>query len=82
MFEVSKAEEETNSSWSPPPPQSPNAIAAPPKTPSALRVTLPSELQGVAFIEVHCRKGLFLYFEYLVLGLEHISDDCAFNVSR
>ncbi|KAE8748436.1 hypothetical protein FOCC_FOCC004867 [Frankliniella occidentalis] len=54
MFEVTKAEEEPSSGWSPP--QSPSAVAPPPKTPSALRVTLPSELQGVAYIEVHCRK--------------------------
>ncbi|XP_067009669.1 mediator of RNA polymerase II transcription subunit 17 [Anabrus simplex] len=53
MFEVTKAEEETPPSGSPPP--SPGAGPVP-KSSSALRVTVPSELQGVAYIEVLCQK--------------------------
>lgn len=55
MFEVTKAEEEEKSSS---PPQSPSPSSATPstKTNSALRVTVPSELQGVAYIEVLCQK--------------------------
>ena len=54
-FEVTKAEddEKTNS-----PPSSPvPGGATPSKTNSALRVSIPSELQGVAYIEVLCQKG-------------------------
>ncbi|XP_046389107.1 mediator of RNA polymerase II transcription subunit 17 isoform X2 [Ischnura elegans] len=51
MFEVTKAEEDSPTS----PPSSPTA-ATPPKPGSALRVTVPSELQGVAYIEVLCQK--------------------------
>ncbi|KAF5308306.1 hypothetical protein FQR65_LT06299 [Abscondita terminalis] len=53
MFEVTKAEEEekTNS-----PPSSPMPIPPPVKNNSSLRVTVPSELQGVAYIEVLCQK--------------------------
>lgn len=60
MFEVTKAEEEdkTNS-----PPQSPSPSGTPSsKNNSALRVTVPSELQGVAYIEVLCQKGIFNYY--------------------
>ncbi|KAJ1519309.1 hypothetical protein ONE63_004608 [Megalurothrips usitatus] len=64
MFEVTKAEEETTSSWSPP--QSPSAGPVPPKSASALKVTLPSELQGVAYIEVHCRKDDEALFSTIV----------------
>lgn len=63
MFEVTKAEEEEKSSNSPP--ASPNAgsnMSGQSHGPSnskasALRVTIPSELQGVAYIEVLCQKG-------------------------
>lgn len=63
MFEVTKAEDEEKSNNSPP--ASPNAgssTSAQSHTPSntkasALRVTIPSELQGVAYIEVLCQKG-------------------------
>ncbi|XP_017768104.1 PREDICTED: mediator of RNA polymerase II transcription subunit 17 [Nicrophorus vespilloides] len=53
MFEVTKAEDDdkTNS-----PPNSPSASGSTPKNSSALRVTVPSELQGVAYIEVLCQK--------------------------
>lgn len=63
MFEVTKAEEEDKNSNSPP--TSPNAgnnmlgqshTSSNSKL-SALRVTIPSELQGVAYIEVLCQKG-------------------------
>lgn len=62
MFEVTKAEEEERSNS---PPTSPNAASSSsnqshPSTSkaSALRVTIPSELQGVAYIEVLCQKGI------------------------
>lgn len=62
MFEVTKAEEEEKSNNSPP--ASPNTgsnISGQSHTSnskaSALRVTIPSELQGVAYIEVLCQKG-------------------------
>lgn len=57
MFEVTKAEDDDNS-----PPESPLPGAQPSsKSNSALRVTVPSELQGVAYIEVLCQKGKFYY---------------------
>lgn len=67
MFEVTKAEEEEKSSTSPP--VSPSAgnntggQAHHPSNPkaSALRVTIPSELQGVAYIEVLCQKGKHIF---------------------
>lgn len=66
MFEVTKAEEEEKNSTSPP--ASPNASnntsgqTHPPNSKaSALRVTIPSELQGVAYIEVLCQKGKSVY---------------------
>lgn len=57
MFEVTKAEEEEIKSSSPPP--SPGANPPTTKPTSALRVTVPSELQGVAYIQVLCKKGHF-----------------------
>lgn len=59
MFEVTKAEEEEKPSTSPPASPNPNALVPTPShntKSSALRVTIPSELQGVAYIEVICRK--------------------------
>lgn len=54
MFEVTKAEDDEKSNS---PPQSPVLGGPPaPKNNSALRVTVPSELQGVAYIEVLCQK--------------------------
>ncbi|XP_018326714.1 mediator of RNA polymerase II transcription subunit 17 [Agrilus planipennis] len=54
MFEVTKAEEEEKTSS---PPSSPApGIAQVSKSNSSLRVTVPSELQGVAYIEVLCQK--------------------------
>lgn len=66
MFEVTKAEEEEKSSTSPPASPSPgNNVPGqthPPNSKaSALRVTIPSELQGVAYIEVLCQKGKCMY---------------------
>lgn len=63
MFEVTKAEEEEKPNGSPP--ASPNSSSnttgqshGPSNSKaSALRVTIPSELQGVAYIEVLCQKG-------------------------
>ena len=66
MFEVTKAEEEEKKDS---PPASPNPSAGTVSAqshnvstskPSALRVTIPSELQGVAYIEVLCKKGMYL----------------------
>lgn len=59
MFEVTKAEDEPPANTSPPP--SPSATLPSPKPTSALRVTVPSELQGVAYIEVICKKGNFTF---------------------
>lgn len=54
MFEVTKAEEDEKSNS---PPASPSPSGTPvTKSNSALRVTVPSELQGVAYIEVLCQK--------------------------
>lgn len=54
MFEVTKSEDDDKSNS---PPQSP-VPGGPtvPKNNSTLRVTVPSELQGVAYIEVLCQK--------------------------
>lgn len=59
MFEVTKADDDdsgsntTNSS----PPASPSVAPSPQQ--SALRVTIPTELQGVAYIMVMCKQGLY-----------------------
>lgn len=60
MFEITKAEEEEKNNTSPP--SSPNPNAPIPSTSSykrasSLRVTIPSELEGIAFIEVSYKKG-------------------------
>lgn len=55
MFEVTKAEEDDKPPSSPP--SSPSVSTVPKPSSSALRVTVPSELQGVAYIEVLCQKG-------------------------
>ena len=63
MFEVTKAEEEEKSNNSPPAsPNTGSSMSGQSHGPSnskasALRVTIPSELQGVAYIEVLCQKG-------------------------
>lgn len=54
MFEVTKAEEEEMPSTSPP--GSPKPGGSSPKTSSTLRVNVPSELQGVAYIKVITQK--------------------------
>lgn len=63
MFEITKAEEEEKPNTSPPASPNPN-IPAPSssssKNASALRVTIPSELEGIAYIEVLCKKGEFI----------------------
>lgn len=60
MFEVTKAEDEASSSNSPPPSPvggSGSQAALPcPKSSSALRVNVPSELQGVAYIKIITQK--------------------------
>lgn len=57
MFEVTKAEDEEKSNS---PPSSPIPVGASSKNNSSLRVTVPSELQGVGYIEVLCQKGKHL----------------------
>ena len=62
MFEVTKAEEEEKSNNSPPASPNTGSMSGQSHGPSnskasALRVTIPSELQGVAYIEVLCQKG-------------------------
>ena len=56
MFEVSKAddEEKPNSSGED---NAGQKSAGSPQSSSALRVTIPTELQGVAYIMVLCQKG-------------------------
>ncbi|KAI5745058.1 hypothetical protein M8J76_007845 [Diaphorina citri] len=56
VFEVTKAEDDQVDKVSPPP--SPSTSGGPPiqKPLSALRVTVPTELQGVAYIMVLCQK--------------------------
>lgn len=66
MFEITKAEEEDKNQTSPPESPNPSAAPVPPissthKNASALRVTIPSELEGIAFIEVLCKKGMLLF---------------------
>ncbi|XP_011500223.1 PREDICTED: mediator of RNA polymerase II transcription subunit 17 [Ceratosolen solmsi marchali] len=60
MFEITKAEEEEKSSTSPPVSPNPNiptpSSSSTNKNASALRVTIPSELEGIAYIEVLCKK--------------------------
>lgn len=65
MFEVSKAddEEKTNSTNED---SSGQKLANPPQSSSALRVTIPTELQGVAYIMVLCQKGKFSIFSLLI----------------
>lgn len=56
LFEVTKAEDdgEDNSSTTDPP--AATSQPTPPKPISALRVTVPNELQGIAYIHVHIQK--------------------------
>lgn len=56
MFEVTKAEDDEKTANSPP--SSPGVASSSKPSSSALRVTVPSELQGVAYIEVLCKKGM------------------------
>jgi len=73
MFEVTKAEEEEKSNSSPP--ASPNtgsnmsgqSHGSSNSKASALRVTIPSELQGVAYIEVLCQKGNVIKKKFLYM---------------
>lgn len=60
MFEVTKAEEEPANNTNSPD----TASSGSSKNNSALRVTVPSELQGVAYIEVLCQKGKFTKYVY------------------
>lgn len=63
MFEVTKAEDDIQSTSgisSSSPSSSPNHSVSTTKSPSALRVTVPTELQGVSYIMVLCQKGIQL----------------------
>lgn len=55
QFEVTKAEDDSGSNSPPPSPIAGGALPCP-KTQSALRVNVPSELQGVAYIKVITQK--------------------------
>lgn len=59
MFEVTKAEDDvqSNTGTSSSPSSSPSQNVSITKSPSALRVTVPTELQGVSYIMVLCQKG-------------------------
>lgn len=56
MFEVTKAEDEPTTSKSPPASPATGSSSTSVKSNSALRVNVPSELQGVAYIKVHTQK--------------------------
>lgn len=72
-FEVTKAEDEEKVTS---PPSSPlPGGPAPVKPTSALRVSIPSELQGVAYIEVLCQKGKILDLCLLILFDEFVNLD-------
>lgn len=65
MFEITKAEEEEKSNTTPPASPNPNIpvpSSSSSKRASSLRVTIPSELEGIAFIEVSYKKGSYFYF--------------------
>lgn len=65
MFEVTKAEDEIQSTSGIPscsPSSSPGHNVQITKSPSALRVTVPTELQGVSYIMVLCQKGNLIHF--------------------
>lgn len=55
-FEVTKAEDDADSAKSPPPSPSTSSSSSTPKPSSALRVNVPSELQGAAYIKVITQK--------------------------
>lgn len=57
MFEVTKAEEDDKTGSPPDSPLPSGQSVGKSASNSALRVTVPTELQGVAYIEVLCQKG-------------------------
>lgn len=68
MFEVTKAEDDIQSNSgtsSNSPSSSPGQNVSITKSPSALRVTVPTELQGVSYIMVLCQKGNLMHFNVL-----------------
>lgn len=72
FVQVTKAEEDEKPGS---PPTSPLPGGVPPKPSSALKVSIPSELQGVAYIEVLCQKGIYLinnYFNFFFWFLFYI----------
>ncbi|CAB0034464.1 unnamed protein product [Trichogramma brassicae] len=56
MFEITKAEDDEKPVTSPSESPNPNAVVPSNKNVSALRVTIPPELEGIAYIEVLCKK--------------------------
>lgn len=65
MFEVTKAEDDCQSICgisSSSPSSSPSQNVSMTKSPSALRVTVPTELHGVSYIMVLCQKGNFMHY--------------------
>lgn len=68
MFEVTKAEDEIQSTCGiscSSPLSSPSHNVQTAKSPSALRVTVPTELQGVSYIMVLCQKGNLMNFCFI-----------------
>ena len=64
MFEVSKADDEEKPNSSSTDDNAAQKLTAGPQSSSALRVTIPTELQGVAYIMVLCQKGKLLSYTY------------------
>jgi len=65
MFEVTKAEDDIQSNNGisvSSPSSSPSNNVSITKSPSALRVTVPTELQGVSYIMVLCQKGKLMHY--------------------
>lgn len=75
MFEVTKAEDDIQSISGMPsnsPSSSPNHNMSISKSPSALRVTVPTELQGVSYIMVLCQKGNLIEFIFYFINRQYI----------
>lgn len=68
FVQVTKAEEDEKPGS---PPTSPLPGGVPAKPSSALKVSIPSELQGVAYIEVLCQKGIYLINQIKLKSFEN-----------
>jgi hypothetical protein len=70
MFEVTKAEDDVQSTigTSSSPSSSPSQNVSMTKSPSALRVTVPTELHGVSYIMVLCQKGNLIYIKKMLFS--------------